>query len=78
MPLDETFPSDICLVGIEPVSNFTIAEKFANKRDIETWQEAMQSTLDDLPVNVVQVVSDEARALLKYSRDHLGAHQSFS
>jgi hypothetical protein len=74
--LDETFPSDICLVGIEPVSNFILAEQFADKRDSDTWKEAMQTTLDKLPVNVIQVVSDEARALLKYCRDHLGAHHS--
>ena len=74
--LDETFPSDICLVGMEPVSNFILTEKFAQKRDSETWEQAMQGVLSTLPVNVVQVVSDEARALIKYCRDHLGAHHS--
>jgi len=74
--LDETFPSDICLVGMEPVSNFILTEQFAQKRDSETWEQAMQGVLSALPVNVVQVVSDEARALIKYCRDHLGAHHS--
>ena len=74
--LDETFPSDICLVGMEPVSNFILTEQFAHKRDSETWQRAMQETLDALPVNIIQIVSDEARALLKYCRDHLGVHHS--
>lgn len=74
--LDETFPSDICLVGIEPVSNFILAEQFAQKRDTDTWQAAMQDTLNALPVNIIQVVSDEARALLKYTREHLEAHHS--
>jgi len=74
--LDETFPSDICLVGMEPVSNFILTEQFAQKRDSETWEQAMQGVLSALPVNVFQVVSDEARALIKYCRDHLGAHHS--
>jgi hypothetical protein len=74
--LDETFPSDICLVGMEPVSNFILTEQFAQKRDSDTWQQAMEGILKALPVDVIQVVSDEAKALLKYCRDHLGAHHS--
>ena len=63
--LDETFPSDICLVGIEPVSNFILTELFAQKRDSATWEQAMKEVLDALPVEVIQVVSDEAKALIK-------------
>jgi hypothetical protein len=74
--LDETFPAGICLVGIEVESNFILLERFANKRDCETWHEAMKDPLSRLPMTVIQVVSDEAKALLKYTRDRLQAHHS--
>jgi len=74
--LDETFPSDICLVGIETDSNFILLEQFADKRDCDTWQQAMGKRLSALPVKVIQVVSDEAKALIKYTREILGAHHS--
>ena len=74
--LDETFPSGICLVGIEVESNFILLERFASKRDCETWHEAMKNPLSGLPLTIIQVVSDEAKALLKYTRDILQAHHS--
>ena len=74
--LDETFPSGICLVGMEVESNFILLERFASKRDCETWHEAMKDPLSGLPLTVIQVVSDEAKALLKYTRDILQAHHS--
>ncbi len=74
--LDETFPSGICLVGIEIESNYILLEKFADKRDCETWNQAMSNQLAALPVQVIQVVSDEAKALVKYTRDCLDAHHS--
>ena len=74
--LDETFPSGICLVGIDVESNFILLEQFADKRDCDTWHEAMKDRLSALPITVIQVVSDEARALLKYTRDRLQAHHS--
>ncbi len=74
--LDETFPSGICLVGIEVESNFILLEQFAEKRDCETWHGAMKDSLSALPITVIQVVSDEAKALVKYTRDRLQAHHS--
>jgi hypothetical protein len=74
--LDETFPSGICLVGIEPVSNFILLEEMAAKRDAATWTKAMDQRLAQLPVKVIQVTSDEARALVKYTEQHLNAHHS--
>lgn len=73
---DETFPSGICLVAIEPVSNFILLEQMAAKRDAATWAEAMEPRLQALPVNVIQVTSDEAKPLLKYAAQHRGAHHS--
>ena len=39
--LDETFPSGICLVAMEPVSNFILLEEMAAKRNTATWAQAM-------------------------------------
>lgn len=74
--LDETFPSGICLVGMDVESNFILLEVFAEKRDCYTWEQAMNNGLSGLPVKVIQVVSDEAKALIKYTRDCLEAHHS--
>jgi len=74
--LDETFPSGICLVGIEPVANFILLEEMAAKRDAVTWAEAMDKRLTKIPVTVIQVTSDEAKALIKYTEQHLDAHHS--
>jgi hypothetical protein len=49
--LDETFPSGICLVGMEVESNFILLEQFADKRDCEAWREAMKGPLSlDYPL----------------------------
>jgi hypothetical protein len=74
--LDETFPSGICLVAMEPVSNFILLEEMAPKRDTATWAKAMVNRLANLPVTVIQVTSDEAKALIKYTEQNLGAHHS--
>lgn len=74
--VDETFPSGICLVGMEPRSNFILLEEMARKRDCDTWEKAMSKRLEGLPVTVFQVTSDEAKALIKYTEQCLGAHHS--
>jgi hypothetical protein len=74
--LDETFPSGICLVAMEPISNFILLEEMAAKRDAATWAKAMDKRLTNLPVTVIQVTSDEAKALIKYTEQNLGAHHS--
>ncbi|MBF0322881.1 MAG: hypothetical protein HQL62_08080 [Magnetococcales bacterium] len=58
---DETFHPDICLVGIEPISNFILLEQYAIQRDAKTWTDVVRVSLSDLPVRVFQVVSDEAK-----------------
>ena len=72
---DETFPSQTCLVASEPVSNFILVEQFADDRRAQTWDEAMDRGLEDLPVEVFQSTSDEGSALLKHARD-AGVHHS--
>ena len=60
-----------CLVAIEPVSNFLLAECYREHRDGDTWTEAIRHGLRGLPVEVVLLTSDEARGLLRCARDGL-------
>ena len=73
---DETFHPKICLVGIEPVSNYIFLEKYVEKRDAETWNGAVVEALEGLPIKVIQSVSDEGRALVKHIKEGLGVHQA--
>jgi len=43
--MDETFPSDICLVGMDTDSGFILVEKLDRKRDFDTWNKAMEEAL---------------------------------
>jgi hypothetical protein len=62
---DEHFHGpDNCLVAIEPVSNFILVECYAQRRDADTWQQAIREGTKDMPVQVVQLTSDQARGLL--------------
>ncbi len=73
---DETFHPQICLVAIEPVSNFLILEAYARHRDTATWNTSIDLALHSYSVDVIQCVSDEATALLSHAQSHLGAHHS--
>lgn len=73
---DETFHPEICLVAVEPLSNYILLEGYATQRDTKTWKEAVQGALSDLPVSVIQVVSDEAKALICHAEVELGVHHS--
>jgi Family of unknown function (DUF6399) len=73
---DETYHPDICLVAIEPVSNFLLVEQYAAQRDAVTWNAALQQGLQGLPVTVVQSVSDEAKGLLAHAATGLGVPHS--
>ena len=73
---DETFHPEICLVAVEPISNFIILEKYAPQRDAKTWTESMQEALFDLPVSIIQITSDEAKALKRHTEVELGVHHS--
>ena len=61
---DETFHPQICLVAIEPVSNFILVEQYQPQRDAKTWQQCTSAKLAALPVTVCQVTSDAAKALI--------------
>lgn len=73
---DETFHPQICLVGLEPASGFILLEKYAEKRDAETWTRAMAEATEDLPIEIVQSTGDEALALIKHAEVDQGAHHS--
>jgi hypothetical protein len=73
---DETFHPQICLVAIEPVSNFLLLEKYADARDAPTWNAAVADALQPYSVTVMQCVSDQALALIAHAETHLGVHHS--
>ena len=70
---DETFHPEICLVAIEPVSNFILLEQYAADRTAATWTQALERALTGLPVTVVQGTSDEAKALRRHIEKDRGA-----
>lgn len=74
--LDETFHPEICLVGIEPASNFILVERYSEQRDAESWDQHLKAALQALPVTIRQVTSDAASGLLRYARETLGASHS--
>jgi hypothetical protein len=73
---DETFHPQVCLVSIEPVSDFILLEVYCQGRDAASWTTQLTTALEGLPVEVVQATSDEAKGLLAHARDGLGAHHS--
>lgn len=73
---DETFHPQICLVAIEPVSDFIVVEQYQPQRDALTWEQCVGAKLDALPVTVYQVTSDAAKALIAHAETYLGAHHS--
>jgi hypothetical protein len=63
--LDENFHGPhICLVAIEPVSNFIVVEAYRDHRDSVTWAEAINAGLDGLTVQLVCLTSDQASGLI--------------
>ena len=73
---DETFHQKPCLVAIEPVSNFIFVEQYSEQRDSASWQHAVQQSLIGLPVQVLQVASDQGKAVVRHVETELGVHQS--
>ena len=74
---DENFHGDQpCLVAIEPVSNFLLVETYQDHRDADTWTRTIQSAVQGLPLEVIQITSDQAKGLLACARDGLHAQHS--
>jgi hypothetical protein len=74
---DETFHPQTCVVSMEAVSNFIFLEKYVKDRSGQTWNNEVNQALAGLPnVEVIQVVSDEAKGLLNHTLKGLGVHHS--
>ena len=73
---DETFTGGLCLVAMDPKSNYIVLEQTAHGRDHATWPALMEKALAGLNCQVIQSTSDEAPGLLAYVEHHLGAHHS--
>lgn len=69
---DENFHQGICLVCLEVISGFVLLLKRAERRDAATWAMALAEAIGDLPVRIMQLVSDEAKGLLAHAKDYLG------
>jgi hypothetical protein len=74
---DEHFHSGKpCLVGMEPVSGFLLVECYRDHRDADTWTAAIQEGIFGMPLEVVQLTSDLARALVCCAEKGLQAAHS--
>jgi hypothetical protein len=73
---DETFTGGLCLVTMDPDSNFIILEQLAQARDQVMWNACMAPALAPLNCRVLQSTSDEASGLLAYVEHYLEAHHS--
>lgn len=74
---DETFHAGrVCLVGIEPRSNFILLEEYAADRSASTWTNSLAKATESLPVDVVLVTSDEAKGICAHVTNELGGHHS--
>jgi hypothetical protein len=75
--LDENFHgAQICLVAIEPLSDFILVEAYQERRDGPTWTTTIQEGIAELPVEIIQITSDQAKGLLACARDGFEAHHS--
>ena len=73
---DEMFTGGLCLVAIEPKSNYIVLEQAAQGRDQDTWHALMEQALSGLNCQVIQSTSDEAPGLLAYVEHYLDVHHS--
>src|SRR5215204_680310 len=73
---DETFTGGLCLITMDPESNFILVEQLAQARDQTTWNDLMAPALAQLNCRVIQSTSDEAPGLLAYVEHYLEAHHS--
>src|SRR5262245_29089429 len=73
---DETFTGGLCLITMDPESNFLILEQLAQARDQTSWHAWMAPALAQFNCRVIQSTSDEAPGLLAYVEHYLEAHHS--
>src|SRR5438105_4798828 len=73
---DETCTGGLCLITMDPESNFILLEQLAQARDQTTWDDLMAPALAPLNCRVIQSTSDEGPGLLAYVEHYLEAHHS--
>ena len=73
---DETFTGGLCLITMDPDSNFIMLEQPAQARDQISWNEHMEPALAQFNCRVIQSSSDEGSGLLAYVEHYLEAHHS--
>jgi hypothetical protein len=73
---DETFKLGLCLVAIEPVSDFILAETYSSDRSADSWTNTINKRLEQMPVRVIQATSDEAKGIVHHVQKDLKAHHS--
>ena len=73
---DETFTGGLCLITMDPESNFIILEQAAQAREQTTWHALLEPARARLNCRVIQSTSDEASGLLAYVEHDLEAHHS--
>ena len=65
-----------CLIGLEPMTGFLLVECYRDRRDADTWKEAIEEGTQGMPVKVIQMTSDLARALVCCAEKGLHAAHS--
>ena len=73
---DETWLSEMCLIAIEPISNFVLLAKYSEYRTAKAWKDALQKAHPGLHIVILQTTSDEAKALIKLAQEHLEGQHS--
>jgi hypothetical protein len=73
---DETFFPRMLLVAIDALSGFLLVERFAERRDGASWDQAVADGLRGLPVEVVGVTSDLAKGIVRHVQTGLGLAQT--
>jgi len=73
---DETFTGGLCLITMDPDSNFILLEQLVQARDQATWHEWMAPALAPLNCRVIQSTSYAAPGLLAYVEHYLEVHHS--
>jgi hypothetical protein len=68
---DETFHPEVCRVGLEPVANFILLERYAESRSAEAWTAALQAALEGLSVEVIRRLAMKPRAYAAMSKPTL-------
>jgi len=69
--VDETFLQRMMVVFIDLVSGYLLFEEVAEDRSYDTWHALVKARIEVLGVNVLSLVSDRAKALIKLAETGL-------